>query len=183
MSALALIRPFTLHDADTVANIHVQTWRQAYAGIIDAEILEGLDIASYTKRWQEGYETYKNDETRGTLVAVTNHEIVGFLSYGPARDQGPYPPFEIYAINILKPYWGVGLGRTLFASAAAKLRSLKARQTYLWVLSDNTRALRAYQRWGGRIDPPQTKKINIAGQELEERRVDFPLSAAEASLS
>lgn len=178
MPALALIRRFTLADADTVATIHVQTWQQTYAGIIDAEILEGLDVASYTRRWQESYEQHKNDPSRDTLVAVTNNEIVGFLSYGPARDQGALPPYEIYAINVLKAYWGVGLGHTLFLSAASKLRTLKTTQTYLWVLRENTRAIQTYQRWGGRINPSHTKMINIGGQELEEQRVDFSLTSA-----
>jgi GNAT superfamily N-acetyltransferase len=178
MTALALIRSFVPADAGSVAHVHVETWRQAYAGIIDADVLAGLDAAAMARRWQEGYDQHRNDPARDTLVAVTNNEIVGFLSYGPARDAGRHPPHEIYAINILKPYWGLGLGHTLFLAAAARLRARKASQAYLWVLQENSRALAAYQKWGGRINPPETKTITIGGQPLQERRVTFSLTPA-----
>ena len=174
MSAKLLIRPYAQNDASEVATVHVHTWQQAYRGIIDSDILDALEIDAYKRRWQEGYDRYKDDPSRGTLVAVTNNEIFGFLSYGPARDANSPIAMEIYALNILKPYWGIGVGHTLFAEACKKLKALKARQTYLWVLADNTRAKAAYERWGG-THAGITKTISIGGQELVEQRFDFSL--------
>ena len=174
MAAKLLIRPYAQTDASAVALVHVQTWQQAYAGIIDDDILNALEIDAYKKRWQEGYERYRDDPTRGTLVAVTNNEIFGFLSYGPARDENSAITTEIYALNILKPYWGIGVGHTLFSEACRKLKAMKARETYLWVLQDNHRAKAAYQRWNGK-HTGITKMITIGGQQLTEERFDFNL--------
>lgn len=174
MSAKLLIRPYAQNDASAIATVHVHTWQQAYRGIIDDDILDALDIDAYKKRWQDGYDRYKNDPARGTLVAVTNNEIFGFLSYGPARDDNSAIGMEIYALNILKPYWGIGVGHALFDEACKKLRAQKARQTYLWVLADNHRAKAAYHRWGG-THAGITKTITIGGQPLIEQRFDFTL--------
>lgn len=175
MSAQLLIRPYAENDAAAVAMVHVRTWQQAYQGIMDPELLAALDVDSYKKRWQEGYARYRNDPTRGTLVAVTNNEIFGFLSYGPARDEGVSIPMEIYAINILRPYWGIGVGHALFDTARTKLRALRERQTYLWVLADNHRARDAYTRWGGNCDAGHEKTITLGGQDLREIRFDFKI--------
>lgn len=174
MSATLLIRPYAQNDAAAIAAVHVHAWQQAYRGIIDADILDALDIGAYRKRWQEGYERYKDDPSRGTLVAVTNNEVFGFLSYGPARDENSAITMEIYALNILRPYWGIGVGYTLFSEARKKLAALKARQTYLWVLRDNQRAKDAYARWGG-THTGIVKTISIGGQELPEQRFEFSL--------
>lgn len=175
MSALLLIRPFAVNDSSAVATVHVATWQQAYRGIIDDDILDALDVDSYTRRWQEGYERHKDNPAYGTLVAVTNNEIFGFLSYGPARDTNSTAQMEIYAINILKPYWGIGAGHELFTTACKKLKALRATHTYLWVLQDNLRAQQAYRRWGGSDAGNVTKSISIGGQPLLERRFDFRL--------
>lgn len=175
MSAKILIRPYMQNDAAEVAAVHVQAWQQAYVGIIDTEILDALEVDAYKRRWQEGYDRYKDDPTRGTLVAVTNNEVFGFLSYGPARDANSPIAMEIYAVNIIKRYWGIGVGHALFAEARKKLQALKARQTYLWVLQDNHRAQNAYRRWGGSDAQNQHKTITLGGQELVERRFDFSL--------
>lgn len=174
MSATLLIRPYGHNDASAIAAVHVHTWQQAYRGIIDDDILDALEIDAYKKRWQDGYDRYKDDPLRGTLVAVTANEIFGFLSYGPARDANSPIAMEIYALNILKPYWRIGVGYALFDEARKKLKALKARQTYLWVLADNHRAKAAYDRWGG-THTGIIKTITIGGQELVEQRFDFTL--------
>lgn len=174
MAAKLLIRPYDLHDASAVAVVHVHTWQQTYRGIIDDDILDALDIDAYKKRWQESYGSHKGDPSRGTLVAVTNNEIFGFLSYGPARDEGSAIAMEIYGINILKPYWGIGVGHALFSEACKKIKTLGMNQTYLWVLEANHAAKKTYERWGGRHNGI-TKTIRISGQALPEQRFDFSL--------
>lgn len=175
MSATLLIRPYAQQDAAEVAGVHVAAWQQAYRGIIDSDILDALEVDAYKKRWREGFEQHKGDLSRGTLVAVTNNEIFGFLSYGPARDANSTIGMEIYAINIIQRYWGIGVGHALFAEACKKLRAMGARQTYLWVLQDNHRAQAAYRRWGGSDAQGHTKIYTIGGQQLPERRFDFSL--------
>ncbi len=174
MSAKLVIRPYAPNDASAVAIVHVHTWQQAYRGIIDDDILDALEVNAYKKRWQDSYGRHNGDALRGTLVAVTNNEIFGFLSYGPARDANSQIPTEIYGINILKPYWGIGVGYALFDEARKKMRAFKERETYLWVLADNDHAKTAYDRWGGR-NTGITKTITIGGQALVEQRFDFSL--------
>ena len=48
-----MIRPTTLKDAKEIAQVHIQTWRAGYAGIVSDAYLQSLSITKKTERWQE----------------------------------------------------------------------------------------------------------------------------------
>lgn len=169
------IRPMQEDDVRAVGHLHVAAWQAAYAGLMPQDFLQQLDPAAYHHRWAEGYARHHNDPACGTLLALHDDQLAGFLSYGPARDTGRADWHEIYAINIAPAHWGQGAGHALFRAARARLRNLGADETYLWVLQDNHRATAAYARWGGTVDPEQCKSIEIGGVSLPEISVRFRL--------
>lgn len=76
------IRPATTADAKGVATVHVDTWREAYKDIVPREYLATLDVVTWADRWLQTL-------TAGTprvLVAVVNDAVVGWIAYGPSRD-------------------------------------------------------------------------------------------------
>ena len=139
------------------------------------DFLDSLDPLARLKGWQEGFEKNKEDKRYGTLVARTSEKMAGFLSYGPARDELRSGWTEIYAINILKEFWSMGIGYELFASVCNILKGRGEKRTYLWVLSTNQNALNAYLRWGGFVEE-YVKNITIGGRSLKEVSVLFNIS-------
>lgn len=128
-------------DADTLGRVHTQVWREAYAGLMPPDYLDGLDAQASADRWRLRLEM---DEPDGVVVVGTDRdgEIVGFASAGPSRDEEPPTAWELYAINVLASHHGSGIADDLVRAAVG------LRPASLWVLRDNGRARSFYTRWG-----------------------------------
>jgi GNAT superfamily N-acetyltransferase len=135
------IRELTEADIDAVAALHVRTWQAGYAGIMPAEVLDALDPARFAarRRIQPAYPGTH------TVVADEDGTIVGFASFGPDRVEDGVG--ELYAIYVDPDRWGGGVGRRLIDVARAGL-SGTFEQMRLWVLEENHRARRFYERAG-----------------------------------
>ena len=141
------VRPAVATDADPLGEVHVQVWREAYAGIMPADYLAGLDPG--LERWRG----LLSDPSRTVLVGTADAAVVGFVTTGPSRDDPPVPSFELYAINVLAAHHGTGLAQSLFEAA---LSPADGAAVSLWVATENGRALAFYARYGfvpdGRTD-------------------------------
>jgi ribosomal protein S18 acetylase RimI-like enzyme len=80
------------------------------------------------------------------LVAENNGSVVGFASCGESRDAPDEG--ELYSIYVLPEAWGSGAGPLLMAAALSALRENGFAAASLWVLEDNPRAQRFYEREG-----------------------------------
>jgi GNAT superfamily N-acetyltransferase len=145
---MVAIRPLTDADIDAVAAVHVRAWQAAYAGIIPAGYLAGLDPAAQAERRRRR----PGPAGSQTLVADDGGTIVGFVSYGPYRvdgGDGCNPAIgELYAVYVDPPSWGAGIGRRLFGAARAALTAAGYPTMRLWVLQENHRSRRFYERAG-----------------------------------
>jgi ribosomal protein S18 acetylase RimI-like enzyme len=151
-----IARP-TLDDLDELGRVHVQVWREAYAGLMPAEHLADLDPAVGTRRWRERFEA---SSEIGWWLARDEQGIVGMVTSGPARDDDAPVPLELYAINILRRAHGTGLADELLT------RAIGDRAAYLWVLKGNDRAIAFYRRHGfadegGRKPEPGTGVVEL----------------------
>lgn len=59
---------------------------------------------------------------------------------------------ELYALYLLPAWWSAGVGRALMTSVLDSLRGDRYRRVVLWVLADNARARRFYERAGFTLD-------------------------------
>jgi GNAT superfamily N-acetyltransferase len=154
------VRRAELADARAIAEVHVRTWQAAYRHAFPAEVLEGLSVDDredlarrLLERWSEVI-----------WVAEAESRIVGFAAVGPSRTEEGSG--ELYAIYVLPEAWGTGAGPGLMAEA----KDWFAREGYatamLWVLADNPRARRFYEREGWRVEG--TRLDTIYGVEVEE---------------
>jgi ribosomal protein S18 acetylase RimI-like enzyme len=146
---MLVLRPLTDADVDAVADVHVRTWRVGYAGIMPAEVLDALDPAAFA----ESRRSRNAWPGAQTLVAEDGGTIVGFTSFGPHRRQHGGAEFmdgigEIYAIYVAPERWGTGVGRALMTAARDALAAAGNTELRLWVLTDNVRARRFYERAG-----------------------------------
>ena len=75
---------------------------------------------------------------------------------------------ELYALYLLPAWWSAGVGRALMTSVLDALRGDRYRRVVLWVLADNARARRFYERAGFTLDG-STNVLNGLGGVLEVR--------------
>jgi GNAT superfamily N-acetyltransferase len=148
------VRPAHRDDAAAVAEVHVRTWQAAYEHVFGAERLATLDLEERRARWEARLAA--PEPSRRFLVAEDDDgSVVGFATAGASRDGDAEG--ELYAIYALPEAWGSGAGPALMKVATEGLREDGFRTAFLWVLEDNPRARRFYERegWapdGGRRD-------------------------------
>jgi GNAT superfamily N-acetyltransferase len=158
---MVTIRAATIEDAEAVARLHVRAWQQAYAGIMPADFLAGLDPADWARRRRAGFDS-PLAKIFTTLVAVHDgtppardaSPIAGFTTVGPYRENQKLDHLdgdvgEILAMYVDPVFWGTGVGRALMAAALAELTGRRGcAEVRLWVLEENAQARRFYERAG-----------------------------------
>ena len=123
----------------------MRTWQAAYEHAFGAERLAAIDLRAREERWRQ--RLAEPEDRRGiVLVAEEEGSVVGFASCGESRDTAGEA--ELYAIYVLPETWGSGAGPALMAAAVAALRTSGFDTASLWVLEDNPRARRFYEREG-----------------------------------
>lgn len=162
-----LIRAARPEDAAQVADVHVRTWQAAYEHVFGAETLAGIDAGRRRAAAERAIDA------GGVWVAAEDDaRVVGFVSIGDARDGDA--DGELYAIYVLPEAWGSGAATGLMAAARDALRERYA-ASILWVLEDNPRARRFYEREGWTLDGGR-KEDELLGVTVAEVR--YRLSAA-----
>jgi GNAT superfamily N-acetyltransferase len=145
------VRPARSQDAEAIASAHVRSWQAAYRGIVPDAMLDSLSIDRRASWWRG--ELTEMAPPTACWVAERSGRVVGFASIGAARHDSASPGVgELFAIYLEPEAWSLGLGRALMDEARAGLRGSGFRAAILWVLADNTRGRRFYERAGWRPD-------------------------------
>jgi GNAT superfamily N-acetyltransferase len=132
-------------DAFAVESIRVRGWQIAYRHVFPPEELDLLPVDE--TRWRKRF--IEEPPGWSTFVAERDGDIVGFASVGPSRDERDIG--ELYAIYVDPHSWSNGVGRALIERAEQRL-AREFDEATLWVLSDNPRARRFYERAGWHVD-------------------------------
>lgn len=127
-------------DRMMISRVYELSWKFAYKGIIPQDYLDSIPEG----RWAPNLDR----EGRSTLVCVDGGEIVGTSSFCATRfDQ--FPGWgEIVSIYLLPEQIGKGCGRALMDAALAALKAQGYEKVFLWVLEENARARKFYERYG-----------------------------------
>lgn len=148
------IRQAVSDDARAIADIHVQAWRETYAGLLPKSLLDGLSVDRREAWWRTVLDGTVKPERAVYLAADDQERTVGFSCYGPQRnpelDTAGYDG-EIEAIYLLDDAKRQGTGRRLMETMAAAMLADGYKGAALWVLSDNNPARRFYEALGGSI--------------------------------
>ena len=158
-----MIRRATVADAAAIADVHVRTWQAAYEHIFGADLLAGLDPAARESRWRQ---TIEGDE-QVSLVAEEAGRVVGWCTVGPSRDADAEG--ELWGIYVAPEAWGSGAGPALLGAGVEELCAAGHRDAILWVLADNPRARRFYEREGWALDGARREGEHLGVRTAEVR--------------
>ena len=162
-----MIRAGSAADAAQIAEVQRDSWFGAYTGIIADEIIDRVTALDNGARVRQSFRTRP---WQRMIVAVPDGEdgkgggrsgIVGYAAFGPETDVlgAPWPhPLstdgeerrvaELYALYVRPAWWSTGTGRALMDRALARSVAAGYSSVMLWVLRDNRRARRFYERAG-----------------------------------
>jgi GNAT superfamily N-acetyltransferase len=171
----AAIRLGVPADAAGIAQAHVDSWQATYPGIVPQPILDRLSIERREAYWRETITRSLDDATdAGERVWVAaapapGGRILGFAATGPGRDDDVPPGTgEVNAIYLAPDAWSRGIGRQLFAAAVDDL-AIRHDPLVLWVLTDNARGRRFYER-AGWVPDGTARVLDFDGTPIEEIR-------------
>lgn len=144
------VRPAEPGDVPGLARVHVQTWQTAYRGVFPDDYLDALDITEREQRWVDNLDNASQLGAH-THVAVSGGAVTGFVSWGPppgnnhtyTGDVG-----ELWALYVHPNTWGTGAADLLMEAAFNGFAHAGYRTAGLWVLDENPRARRFYERHG-----------------------------------
>ena len=156
-----VIRPATEADAASVAAIHVASWRDAYAGILSAEFLNGPIEADRLAVWSQRLQDRRSAQLVDIACDLAGQPFGFVCGY---RDSDPRWGSLIDNLHVLPQSRGGGVGERLLRGAARQLAANGADSgLHLWVFEANVAALRFYQRLGGRVVERTNSHIPAAG--------------------
>lgn len=146
------IRDATRDDAAAISRIRVETWRAAYAGLIDQRVLDQLDAEREAVRRAARWDELHAGPRERELIAERDGQPVGWAVVGPSRDPERAQEGEVYAMYAIAAEWSRGVGHALMLAAEQSLRASGYRRAHLWVLEGNDRAASFYERHGWHED-------------------------------
>lgn len=153
MTGQFVIRPFREGDAAEVAALHLQVWRDTYAGMCSQDYLDAMQlqprIAGWEARIAAGADAVGPDGiVRRARLAVhaPTGRFAGFCTVGSGRDEQRPVEQELTSLNVLAQFHGTGVARQLVE------QTLGEAAAYLWVVRENTRAQAFYRKLGFVVD-------------------------------
>lgn len=159
------IAPATIEDSRAIAQVQVVSWQHAYEGLLPADYLRTLDVASREAQWRYVLQHQRAQ----VLLALVDGVVQGFIAYGPSRDADTPPGrAEIWAFYLAPLAWSQGWGRQLWLAARAQLQAQGYASVSLWVLAGNRRAILFYAKAGFAPEPGAARDFTLGGAQHRE---------------
>lgn len=144
-----------------IASIHAESWRDAYASVLDAKFLDGPIEADRLGHWMEMTARPKTGQVL-EVAEDQDRRVVGFVCAVP--DVDPRLGSRVDNLHVLPAWRGQHIGEQLLRVAARRLNeSAQSSSFHLWVFEANENAIRFYLRLGGKIVAKDVSRIPAAG--------------------
>ncbi len=171
MSATIALRPARPSDVQGIARVHVETWRDTYAGLVPEEYLLSMTAKGQAAQWAEALGRARPSETAlvAEIAEPEGARIIGFGSCGPARG-GPASG-EVFTLYVCGEWQNHGIGRRLLMGLFEVLAGQKSDAAVIWVLSGNPSRY-FYEAMGGFRKAERQERF--AGTTLDETAYVWP---------
>ncbi len=156
------LRLATPEDARAIAELHLASWRSAYAPFLRAGVLEALELEPHVVEWRRRVGVpevrIELEEEAGTLIA--------FCAHGPSGDEDakarPVPrTWEIKNLHVRPALRRTGSGGRLFDLSVVHARRVEASSLTLWVVEKNVTARAFYGKMG--MAPDGARAVHTLG--------------------
>lgn len=144
------VRDAVAPDAEDIARVHVDAWRETYSGVL-ADHHFSEQAFSRRKQFWTRYLSLAPRPGR-MVVAERGGALVGFANSGEARGPdaehgfAPARSLHLFSIYLLAAAHGSGLGQSMLDAV------LHDEPAQLWVLRGNDRTIAFYERNGFAVD-------------------------------
>lgn len=155
-------REAALTDCMAVAKVHVQSWRESFAGIVPQNFLDKMSIEERARAFAKGFSGafYKM-----YVAEAPERGIVGFADFGAPREKIDGYQGELHAIYLLSDFQRKGIGARLFNLGVEFLIGSSKNSMYLLALEVSPyRSF--YEKMGGHIIG--AKQAEIEGIKYDE---------------
>jgi ribosomal protein S18 acetylase RimI-like enzyme len=145
-------------DAQAIARVHVEAWRESYRALVPEHVIEALSVDRNARMWAAvlaGRASSIVHVVERLGIAADEAELVGFGSATDARSTDLGVSGEITAIYLLESVKRRGIGRMLLTGLLGALAQRSHRSAGLWVLADNHGTRRFYEALGGHPGAPR----------------------------
>jgi GNAT superfamily N-acetyltransferase len=130
-------------DAPAVGMVQATVWRDAYAGVLPAQVLDTFEPTAFANAWRRSLASPPEGIYR-LLAACAGAQVVGFASIGPSQDPDASPETgELSAIGVHPQARRAGHGSRLLNASVDTLRGAGAETMHTWLLADDE-ATRAF---------------------------------------
>lgn len=169
------VRDMTVGDCEAVATIRVRGWQYAYAGLMPQTHLDAMSVEEDTAKRRAMLAEGGGRVTH--VIAEHEGEVVGWGCYGPSRDESAGHS-ELYAIYVLPEQLSLGVGRALMDELTGRAVAAGFRRMLLWVLKENARVRRFYEKAGFAPDGTE-EPFDVDGVAVPEVRYARELTATQ----
>jgi GrpB-like predicted nucleotidyltransferase (UPF0157 family)/GNAT superfamily N-acetyltransferase len=147
-SARNEIRQAAVKDCPGLAQVQVDSYRTAYAGLFPEPYLQRFSYEEQEQDWREWLAASTDDVL---LVAVSNEgQVLGYVLARADPDLFPGYDAEILALHVRESLQRKGIGRALLGKAVEELEARGCASAMLWTLRGNP-VRRWYERLGGKV--------------------------------
>lgn len=127
-------------DPFEISKIYEISWKYAYQGMISQNYLDNIPKG----KWADSI----NRVGINSLILIECDRIIGTASFCESRWEKYNDYGEIVSLYLLPDYIGKGYGRLLLDKCIEELKQCGFSKVLLWVLEDNHRAKKFYEKNG-----------------------------------
>ena len=131
-------------DSIAASYIYAMSWKAAYKGIYSDHFLSEIPLDFWAENFNSNYTAHRFE----VAIMNTGNKDVGAGEYGLSRDYADGSIGEITSIYFLQEAWGKGYSVQLMEFMVRNLKKMGCQKIHLWVLTENIRAQRFYEKYG-----------------------------------
>jgi GNAT superfamily N-acetyltransferase len=143
-------------DAAEIARVYIESWQDAYPGMLPGSLLRAMTLKGQTARWRSAIGASARE---AVLVAESARDgIIGMASMGPSRDRELGFDAEVYTLYVDPGFYGCGIGRALLKNSFVLLRKRGFVSCIIWAHARNHVRF-FYEAMGGRLTAERSTKM------------------------